>query len=162
MEPFSSIIGIATTIQIAVAPVFLLAAIAGFLNVLSARLGRIVDRARVLENQMGQNKYQSVRPRLESESRSLWRRVRLINWAIWLCATSALSVCFVIIAIFIGEYVSLDIALTVGLLFIWAMVLLAVGLLSFLAEISISTQYLRRGLSIALEESESASQEEDA
>jgi hypothetical protein len=42
------------------------------------------------------------------------------------------------------------------------MVLLAVGLLSFLAEISISTQYLRRGLSIALEESESASKEEDA
>ncbi len=162
MEPLSSVIGIAATIQIAVAPVFLLAGIAGFLNVLSARLGRIVDRARVLEIQMGQSRYLSVRPRLESESRSLWRRVRLINWAIWLCATSALSVCFVIIAIFIGEYIRLDIALTVGLLFIWAMILLAIGLLSFLAEISISTQYLRRGLSIVMEESESASQGDSA
>lgn len=155
MESLSSIISIASTIQVAVAPVFLLAGIAGFLNVLSARLGRIVDRARVLETQIGQNKYAAIRGKLESELRSLWRRVRLINWAIWLCATAALTVCFVIIAIFVGEYVHLDIALTVGLLFIWAMVLLATGLISFLAEISISTQTLRRDLSVVIEESES-------
>lgn len=154
MDSFSSVISIATTIQVAVAPVFLLAGIAGFLNVLSARLGRIVDRARVLEVQIMQDKYASIRSKLESELRSLWRRVRLINWAIWLCATAALTVCFVIIAIFIGEYIQLDIALTVGLLFIWAMILLATGLISFLAEISISTQTLRRDLSVVMEESE--------
>ncbi len=154
MEPLSSIIGIATTIQVAVAPVFLLAGIAGFLNVLSARLGRIVDRARVLEVQIVQDKYASIRSKIESELRNLWRRVRLINWAIWLCATAALTVCFVIIAIFVGEYVRLDIALTVGILFIWAMVLLATGLISFLAEISISTKTLRRDLSVAIEENE--------
>ena len=36
---------IAGVIQLSVAPVFLLAGIAGMLNVLSVRLGRVVDRA---------------------------------------------------------------------------------------------------------------------
>lgn len=48
----SSISALAEIIQIAVAPVFLLAGIAGFLNVMSGRLGRIVDRGRVLENKI--------------------------------------------------------------------------------------------------------------
>ena len=154
MEAVTDIISIANTIQLAVAPVFLLAGIAGFLNVLSARLGRIVDRARVVESQIAQSRYEVIRPRLESETASLWRRVRLINHSIWLCATSALTVCLVIIAIFVGEYIAIDIALTVGILFIWAMVLLAVGLITFLAEISISTQHLQQGLSVTMEESE--------
>ena len=159
MEAFSSINNIASTIQLAVAPAFLLAGIAGFLNVLSARLGRIVDRARVVESQISLDRYQPIRDKLDREAGSLWRRARLINWAIRLCATSALTVCFVIIAIFIEGWVVLDIALTVALLFVWAMILLASGLIGFLAEISISTQHLQRGLSVAMEESETTEAE---
>lgn len=44
MDQLTSIETIATVIQLAVAPVFLLAGIAGLLNVLSIRLGRVVDR----------------------------------------------------------------------------------------------------------------------
>src|SRR3546814_2005417 len=40
---------IAQTIQLAVAPVFLLAGIGAFLNVCAGRLGRVIDRARVVE-----------------------------------------------------------------------------------------------------------------
>ena len=40
----NSIQSIASVIQLAVAPVFLLAGIAGLLGVLSTRLGRIIDR----------------------------------------------------------------------------------------------------------------------
>ena len=39
-------------IEFAVAPVFLLTGIAGFLNVMSSRLGRISDRVRVAERQI--------------------------------------------------------------------------------------------------------------
>ena len=52
MEPISSVETIATVIQLAVAPVFLLAGIAGLLNVLSIRLGRVVDRVRVVETRL--------------------------------------------------------------------------------------------------------------
>ena len=40
---------IAHLIQLAIAPVFLLAGIAGILNVLAQRLSRVVDRGRGLE-----------------------------------------------------------------------------------------------------------------
>ena len=43
---------LSTLIEIAVAPVFLLAGIAGFLNVMSGRLGRITDRVRSAEKEM--------------------------------------------------------------------------------------------------------------
>ena len=40
---------VANTIQLAVAPIFLLAGVGAFLNVCAGRLSRIVDRARQLE-----------------------------------------------------------------------------------------------------------------
>ena len=40
---------VAHTIQLAVAPIFLLAGVGAFLNVCAGRLSRIVDRARSLE-----------------------------------------------------------------------------------------------------------------
>ena len=40
-------------IQLAVAPVFLLTGVAAFLNVLTNRLARIIDRARMLEDLLG-------------------------------------------------------------------------------------------------------------
>ena len=39
---------IARTIQLAIAPVFLLAGIGAFLNVIAGRLNRVVDRSRFL------------------------------------------------------------------------------------------------------------------
>jgi hypothetical protein len=43
---------IAHLIQLSVAPVFLLTGVGTLLNVLSGRLGRIIDRARVLEQRL--------------------------------------------------------------------------------------------------------------
>ncbi|MBA4072961.1 MAG: hypothetical protein C0497_14150 [Gemmatimonas sp.] len=45
-EPIATI---AHVIQLSVAPVFLLTGIAGLLNVLTGRLARVIDRARVIE-----------------------------------------------------------------------------------------------------------------
>ncbi|HYA85747.1 MAG TPA: DUF2721 domain-containing protein [Nitrospirota bacterium] len=47
MHEINDIGVIAHVIQLAVAPVFLLSAIAAMLTVLTNRLGRIIDRARV-------------------------------------------------------------------------------------------------------------------
>ncbi len=43
---------IAHTIQLSIAPVFLLTALGTFMAVLSTRLGRIVDRARILGDRL--------------------------------------------------------------------------------------------------------------
>ena len=43
---------VAQVIQLAVAPVFLLAGVGATLNVLATRIGRIIDRARIMEAQL--------------------------------------------------------------------------------------------------------------
>ena len=49
-ESAAAVTTIAHQIQLAVAPVFLLAGIAGMINVLAHRLARVVDRSRQLES----------------------------------------------------------------------------------------------------------------
>ena len=64
----NSIEAVAQVIELAVAPVFLLAGIAGLLGVLSTRLARIVDRARVIERRIPQAKNDDQRTLLRRSS----------------------------------------------------------------------------------------------
>jgi uncharacterized membrane protein len=147
----NSIEAVAEVIQLAVAPVFLVAGIAGLLGVLSTRLARIIDRARVIERRIPQAKNDEQRGLLRRETQVLWRRIALINWAIRLCIAGALAVCLVIVALFVGEFVALNIAAAVAVLFVLAMVLIVAGLVFLLSEVNMSTRHMREGMEIALE-----------
>jgi len=157
MEPIAAIKALANVIQLSVAPVFLLAGIAGLLNVLSTRLARIVDRARVIERRIPQAKSEKQRQLLHGETSTLWTRIALINWAIRLCVTSALIVCVVIVALFVGDFVAFNIAALIAILFVVAMLLIIVGLVFLLREISVATRHMRAGMELALEDSGAAS-----
>lgn len=149
----NSIEAIAGVIQLAVAPVFLLAAVAGLLSVLSTRLGRIIDRARVIERRIPQVEREEQLNLLRTETTTLWRRIALINWAIRFCVTGALAVCCVIMALFVGEFVVFNIAALIAVLFVVAMALLITGLVFLLREVNVSTRHMRQGMEIALEDS---------
>ena len=69
-------IDIAHLIQSAIAPVFLLTGVASTLAVLTNRLSRIVDRARVLETQLAGHPGEG--PQLHGELSVLARRARYI------------------------------------------------------------------------------------
>ena len=148
----NSIEAVAEVIQLAVAPVFLLAGIAGLLGVLSTRLARIIDRARVIERRIPQAKSDEQRTLLRRETKVLWRRIALINWAIRLCISGALAVCLVIVTLFLGEFVAVNIAVVVAVLFVLAMVLIVAGLMFLLTEVSMATRHMREGMEIALED----------
>ena len=148
----NSIEAVAQVIELAVAPVFLLAGIAGLLGVLSTRLARIVDRARVIERRIPQAKNDEQRTLLRRETTVLWRRIALINWAIRSCVMGALAVCLVIVALFVGEFVVFNIALAVAVLFVLAMTLIVTGLLFLLREVGLSAHQMRHGLEIAIED----------
>jgi hypothetical protein len=135
---------IAHVIQLAVAPVFLLTGVSAMLSVLTNRLGRIIDRARALED-MYRSADAERRSHLERDLRTLASRSRLINRAIGLCTTSALLVCTVIGALFVGAFLNADLSVLVGLVFIAAMLALIGALVSFLREIHIATRNLRIG-----------------
>ena len=148
----NSIVAVAEVIELAVAPVFLLAGIAGLLGVLSTRLARIVDRARVIERRIPLAKRDEQRTLLRRETTVLWRRIALINWAIRFCVSGALAVCLVIVALFVGTFVAFNMALAVAILFVLAMTLIVTGLVFLLREVSLSTRHMRQGLELALDD----------
>jgi len=140
-----SMTDLSSVIQIAVAPVFLLAGISGFLNIMSGRLGRIVDRARFVESRSVRLTDESKIESSKVELKVLWQRVKIINWSIGLCSTSALLVCAVVVSLFAGSFWSFHIDLLVSGLFVLALTLLIVALIFFLKEVQLATSSLQMG-----------------
>lgn len=139
----NDIVPIATlvhVIELAVAPVFLLAGIAGFLNVMSARLGRIIDRSRVISGDLGADDSAGL---FAKELKLIRRRTTVIHRSIALCTCSALFICVLIVSLFIGGSLNVDIDIFIISCFVLAMVLLIVALLLFLLEIKLATQQLK-------------------
>jgi hypothetical protein len=135
---------VAHVIQLSVAPVFLLTAIGTMLGVMTNRLGRVIDRARVLEAKLEITPDEGI-PHLHQYLGTLSRRADLIGHAITLCTSTAVLVCSVIALLFLGDYLHYDMSVPVALLFIIAMALLVLGLLNFLREIFIAKASLRIG-----------------
>lgn len=144
MRELYDISNIAHAIQLAVAPVFLLTAIAGILGVMANRLGRVIDRGRFLEGRLD-NASPGESTAIKTHLRVLSRRAKMINLALTFCTMTALLVCTVIAVLFSGSFVSFDITGPVSILFILAMILLVMGLLIFLREIFLATASLRIG-----------------
>lgn len=136
---------IAGVIQVSVAPVFLLVGISGLLNMLSGRLGRIIDRKRIVD--AGLHDYGNAQQmgRLRIESERLERRIDLANRSIRLCVSSALSVCLLVVSLFLAEYVVAEVGLLIASLFMLAMLLIIGALVAMLAEVGIATRQARDG-----------------
>jgi hypothetical protein len=138
-------IAVAQVIQLAVAPVFLLSGIGAILVVMTNRLGRIIDRARVLEERLDR-----AAPELLATFRAdltiLSRRAKLISAAITLCTTTALLICTVIAVLFLSASLHFNATIPVTILFVTAMAIFFLGLVWFLREIYLATVSLRIGV----------------
>ena len=121
-------------IQLAIAPVFLLTAIATILNVLTGRLGRAVDRRRVLAAALLKLDGDIATLAKEELSYEL-RRIRLIYVAISMAVTSALFVAALISLAFVDPFVKMEFTKVIAVLFILAMVALVAALAILLREI---------------------------
>jgi CheY-like chemotaxis protein len=124
---------IARVIQLAVAPVFLLTAIATLINALNTRLGRVVDRRRVILGRIETGV--PTDPAVAAELVLLARRSRLVYFAIFCIVLSGLLVCLVVACAFVGALVAIDLARLVAATFVLAMGAMIAGLALFLREI---------------------------
>ncbi|QCI78610.1 DUF2721 domain-containing protein [Hankyongella ginsenosidimutans] len=135
-------VDLAHIIQLAIAPVFLLAGIGSMLNVMSVRLGRVIDRARILEERAVV--YHGHLPEdLRLELQVLSRRMTLAHSAISLGTASALFVCVLVALLFLSGLTGSNLGRLVAVAFILAMSLLALGLTLFLIEMYIATRSVR-------------------
>jgi len=148
MQDASDLAAVGHAIQLSVAPVFLLTAIGALLGVLTGRLARVIDLARSMEARVVAGR-PATQDALHASLATLARRSRLINRAITLCTMTALFVCCVIAALFLGAFLRFPVAAAVAVLFVAAMLTLIAGLLIFLREIFVATATLRIGVAHA-------------
>lgn len=144
MDSISHVATVAQVIQLAVAPVFLLAGVGTTLNVLALRIGRIIDRARVMEERLP-NSSASDAAQMHKRLRDLSRRATLVNRAIGLCVTCGLLVSLVVAALFVSASLAIDLTLPIAIAFVIALLCLAAALLLFLREVFIATDALTFG-----------------
>lgn len=141
----SSLNDIAHVIQLAVAPVFLLTGVGALLAVLSGRLGRAVDRSRVVEGQLP-DLDQAALAGASEELALISRRTRLIYTAIALAVLCALLICVLIAVAFIDAFLAINLARFLATLFVLAMLALIASLLAFLREIFLAVSSARTAM----------------
>lgn len=122
-------------IQLAIAPVFLLTGVCTMLMVLTNRLARIIDRVRVLEDRLdvGHNDMHM------DELDVMYKRWRLINFAIALSTACGLLICIVIAMLFLGDTTNLPLDRYIAALFVSAMITLIGAFVYLLREIFVAS-----------------------
>lgn len=153
--PTSSTTQIAQIIQLAVAPVFLLAGIGAFLNVCAGRLSRIVDRARSIEPRVFASRGEE-HDRVIAEIRILDRRMGMVSQAVFLSVLSALLTCAVIILLFAAGLTGAHFGTAIALLFIASMFAIGGGFAIFLVETRLGSRSVRIGSNILGHEADPA------
>lgn len=133
---------LAQIIQLAVAPVFLLAGLGAFLNVCGSRLARIVDRIRKLEPRILESRGEE-HDRLIDEVRLLDRRSRIVSRAIFTTVLSALLISAVVILLFLAFLTGYRFGTAIALLFIASMICTGLGFAIFLHETRLGTRAIQ-------------------
>ena len=129
-------------LQTAIGPVILISGIGLLILSMTNRLGRAIDRARLIGSQLaGANLGE--RPPLEAQLRILWRRARVIRSAITLSAASALAAALLVILIFITAITGIDASWLVAGLFTLCMTSLIVSLVLFIHDVNQSLAALK-------------------
>ena len=138
MPAENHIADITHTIQLSVAPVFLLTALGTTLSVLVTRLGRIVDRARRVEARLDSD--DGSRATTATELQGLSHRAHLIHWALTAGTTAALLVCLLIAVAFLGSLVNVPTNSVLAVLFVLAMGAYVFSLVAFLREVIVASR----------------------
>jgi Protein of unknown function (DUF2721) len=130
------------TIQLALAPVFLLTGIAGLLGVMTGRLAKIMDRGRALAEGRATLVSADAVP-MALERQTLEHRRHLTSVAITATTIAALLVCVVIAELFAEVMLETSLKWLINASFAGAMLALVVGLAFFLREVHLGMRTIR-------------------
>jgi hypothetical protein len=134
------------SIQLAVAPVFLLTAVAGMIGALTHRLARVIDRARVLHKElMDENLKQSIRDTYNQELKNIATRGRFINVSMIFLVLCAIMIGLTILELFFAETSSGKLMVSAFVLytFVAGIGSFILALISLLIEVLIASYSIR-------------------
>jgi uncharacterized membrane protein YkgB len=129
-------------IQLSIAPVFLLTGVATKLTVLMNRLARIIDRTRVLKDQLRK----APNAECSEELEVLYTRWQLINYALTASTACGFLICVIIAFLFLGDTTNLPLDRYIAGMFVLAMVALIASFIFLLREVFVSFRYMRMHL----------------
>lgn len=133
-------------IQLAVAPVFLLAGVGSILGVFSSRLSRIIDKAEAINAHLSHSNPAGVPKRADAmrlQRVFMERRARNMNRAIFFCTSTGMLIALVIVTLFLSAFFAFNGAWVIAVLFITAMLSFIISMILFLREIFMATYYLK-------------------
>jgi hypothetical protein len=130
-----------TTLQLSIGPVILISGVGLILLSMTNRLGRVIDRSRLLVRELD-SKSESDRTYIFAELRILSRRANLARAGIALAVVSVLLASLLIISLFLGALFEMDISSFIVTLFILCMLSLISSLFLFLADVNLALKAL--------------------
>ena len=139
METLSALLPI---IQLAITPVILISGMGALMIVLTNRMARIVDRARVVAEAMPAAEA-SDRTHLDDQLQIMWGRALMIRRAVTSAGLSMLFSCLMVVVIFVVAKFQLPLGSVVLGLFVTSILLLTASLVDFLRDIFVSLHALK-------------------
>ena len=130
-------------IQLAVAPVFLLTAVSAMIGTVAGRLGRIIDRGRLVEDRIESAPVADTVTAAYAELAGLRLRGSLVNTCIALLTFCAIMIGLTIVVLFLGETTELQIFKLATLFFLSGVVCFLLALVCFLSETLLATRVLK-------------------
>lgn len=125
-------------LQLAVSPVIMISAYGMLLLSMTNRLGRAIDRARQLSREP------EAKRRIQVEI--LAKRARWIRLSILFTAIAIFLVALLVLILFLGVFVHVDLKLAVSVLFVASLVSLIVSLVFLIADIFVSLRAMETEL----------------
>lgn len=124
-------------LQTAIGPTILISGVGLLLLTMTNRLGRVVDRTRVIVREL-RNATTGDRDRYEKQLKVMWKRAQLTRLAIALAASCELLAAFLIIILFSVAITRAEITWLIGLIFVACMLCLIGALVAFLWDVNLS------------------------
>jgi hypothetical protein len=129
------------TLQFSIGPVILISGVGLLLLSITNRLGRVIDRSRLLTKDYHQASGED-RVRLVAQLRILTARAKLVRSSIIFASVSVLLTALMIISLFLGALLQLSIAGEIVILFVLCLLSLISSLIFFISDINLSLQAL--------------------
>ena len=143
--PLPSLTELIPVLQIAVGPVILISGAGLVLLSMTNRLGRAIDRARILKEELPAHSA-AERPNTRAQLRILRRRAQLLRQAIILVSLSILLAALLIISLFLAALLRWDAGWLILLLFVGCLGALIGGMVRFIEDVNQSLAALELDL----------------
>jgi hypothetical protein len=142
MLPPTSLEQIIPELRDAVGPVILISGVGLLLLTMTNRLGRAIDRARILKREIAALSGRE-REQVQAQVAIIYRRAKIIRLAILLSVTSALLAALLVATLLFATWFHSDLAWLAVIIFMACLAALAASLAAFILDINLSLHALK-------------------